>query len=207
MIKKINIIVVLLVFVCFYNMLALKGFMPGFETPVNRLDIIYDVSLALFGGAIIYLITTALPFYFKREIYRNVYKESFNRFCINAKNRLDRIEKVDFTKPDNVASAFLKLNYLDKPKKHAKDNIRNILIKICSDKELLYRDCIPYIEMAEDHSIREKVKDLADDDLFRKERLYFKDNIKENTKIEIGGKILKFYNKLKILEKLLKSQK
>ena len=44
MIKKINIIVVFLVFGCFYNMLALKGFMPGIETPTDRLDIIYDVS-------------------------------------------------------------------------------------------------------------------------------------------------------------------
>ena len=206
MIKRINIIVVFLVFGCFYNMLALKGFMPGIETPTDRLDIIYDVSLALFGGAIIYLITTALPFYFKRKINRDIYKKSFNRFYLKAKNRLDRIEKVDFTKPENVASDFLKLNYLDKPKKGAKDNIRNILIKISSDKELLYSDCIPYIEMAEDHSISEKVKDLAKDNLFMKERIYFKESINENTKIKIGGKLLKFYNELVELEELIKSQ-
>ena len=57
--------------------------------------------------------------------------------------------------------------------------------------------------MAEDHSISEKVKDLAKDNLFMKERIYFKESINENTKIKIGGKLLKFYNELVELEELL----
>ena len=119
MIKKINIIVVFLVFGCFYNMLALKGFMPGIETPTDRLDIIYDVSLALFGGSIIYLITTALPFYVKRKINRDIYKKSFGEFYKNSKNRLERF--VDFKQSkENVIKSFNAYNYKDIPKETLK---------------------------------------------------------------------------------------
>ena len=51
-----------------------------------------------------------------------------------------------------------------------------------------------------------KRTDLAKDNLFMKERIYFKESINENTKIKIGGKLLKFYNELVELEELIKSQ-
>ena len=203
MIKKINIIVVFLVFGCFYNMLALKGFMPGIETPTDRLDIIYDVSLALFGGAIIYLITTALPFYFKRKINRDIYKKSFGEFYKNSKNRLERF--VDFKQSkENVIESFKKYEYSDIPEEGGRDNFYEVLLKIVSDKDKLYLDCIPYISAAADDIILKKIKNLATNDLFKEyKRAYLRNEINDLKKVEIGGLLKKFYDELIEVKKII----
>ena len=204
MIKTINIIVVLITFGCLYNLLAIKGFTPGFETPVDRLGIIYDVSLALFGGCIIYLITTALPFYFKRKINRDIYKKSFGEFYENSKYRLNRF--VDFSQSkENVIKSIEAYNYTDIPKNGGRDNFYEVLLKIVSDKDMLYRDCIPYIAAAEDNLILKKVKDLASNDLFAEyKRAFLKNDIKKLKKIGIGGLLIKFYDELIDVHKNIK---
>ena len=203
MIKKINIIVVFLVFGCFYNMLALKGFMPGIETPIDRLNIIYDVSLALFGGSIIYLITTALPFYFKRKINRDIYKKSFGEFYKNSKNRLERF--VDFKQSkENVIESFKKYEYSDIPEEGGRDNFHEVLLKIVSDKDKLYLDCIPYISAAADDIILKKIKNLATNDLFKEyKRAYLRNEINDLKKVEIGGLLKKFYDELIEVKKII----
>ena len=203
MIKKINIIVVFLVFGCFYNMLALKGFMPGIETPTDRLDIIYDVSLALFGGAIIYLITTALPFYVKRKINRDIYKKSFGEFYKNSINRLERF--VDFKQSkENVIKSFNAYNYKDIPKEGGRDNFHEVLLKIVSDKDKLYLDCIPYISAADDDTKLKKIKNLATNDLFKEyKRAYLRNEINDLKKVEIGGLLKKFYDELIEVKKII----
>lgn len=203
MIKRINIIVVFLVFGCFYNMLALKGFMPGIETPIDRLDIIYDVSLALFGGAIIYLITTALPFYVKRKINRDIYKKSFGEFYKNSKNRLERF--VDFKQSkENVIESFKNYEYSDTPKEGGRDNFHEVLLKIVSDKDKLYLDCIPYISAADDDTILKKIKNLATNPLFKEyKRAYLRNEINDLKKVEIGGLLKKFYDELIEVKKII----
>lgn len=204
MIKTINIIVFLIAFGCLYNMLAINGFMPGFETSANRLGIIYDVSLALFGGCIIYLITTAFPFYLKRKINRDIYKRSFNEFYENSKSRLERF--VDFSQSsENVIKSVEAYNYSDIPKKGGKDNFYEVLLKIVSDKDMLYRDCIPYIAAAEDNHILKKIKTLASNELFAEyKRAYLKNDIDKLKKIGIGGLLKKFYDELIDVKKSIK---
>lgn len=198
----VNIITVLLALGCFYNLLATKGFLPGIPTPKSQIEIIYDISLAFFAGTILYLTTSALPFFFEQKGYRERYKNSFIRFYENSKARLEKIDYVDLTKTKaEVKVQFKELKYNDKVKDNARNTIYTILMKIANDKQNLYRDCLPFISAAGDSELLENFFKMLDAPLFDEfKREYLRKNPEELNNIGIGGLIKDFYDQIEVLK-------
>lgn len=204
--KTINFTAIILICIGLYNLFSLKGFLPAVRHVNTELCLLYfDIALALTAGLVIYILTSALPFYLMQNNYRNIYKENFNKFYKNTKNRLDKIDTVDFSKTKKEVKALMEeLKYSDKPNKGARDTIYVILNKIVKDKEALYRDCLPYVNSAEDTKILNKIHELINNPLFNElDREYLQKNIDDLGKIGIGGIIKDFYDELVKLESTL----
>lgn len=193
-------IILLIVSLC--NLLVVKGFIPSlFLVLKDTEELLYDVSLAIFTGTIVYLFTTEWPLYSLNKMRTVLVKTSMRDFNVYALKRLDSIKGVDFAiGKERVNELFNKLQYGTKATGGTNgDTIYQILIKIKSRQTKMVMECEPLLRQNGSFSLINKLNSLESNQLFSFERKYLKyqEDELENENIEIGRYIHSYYWKLK----------
>ena len=201
--KNINILVIITCGLTLYNLLSNKGLTPFFITCTSEyLDFSYDISLALFSGGIIYLLSTAIPNYLSILNIRKIYNKSLNNFIYKSLNNLESIEKIDYSQNEEVyKKLFQNIKYGDRVKvtQGSKNTIHKVLNTIYNEREKIYRDCLPLTIAANDFEKQKQIYSLINHELFRKSRkyIYTEEDELANDTVQIGFYIKKFYDELK----------
>ena len=201
--KNINILVILMCGLTMYNILSTKGLTPFFIACTSEyLDFSYDISLALFGGGIIYLLSTAIPNYLSILNIRKIYNKSLNNFISKSLKNLESIEKIDYSQNEEVyKKLFQNIKYGDRVKETqgSKNTIHQVLNTIYNEREKIYRDCLPLTIAANDFEKQKKIYSLINHELFRRSRkyIYTEEDELANDTVQIGFYIKKFYDELK----------
>lgn len=184
-------------------MLSTNGLTPFFITCTSEyLDLSYDISLALFGGGIIYLLSTAIPNYLSILNIRKIYNKSLNNFISKSLKNLESIEKIDYSQNEDVyKTLFQNIKYGDRVKETqgSKNTIHQVLNTIYNEREKIYRDCLPLTIAANDFEKQKQIYSLINHQLFRKSRkyIYTEEDELANDTVQIGLYIKKFYDELK----------
>ena len=189
--------------VIFFIIITLLHFsdLSSFSNRPKHLIIIYDISLALFTGCVVFLLTISLPEYFflkKIKKFLNDEFVSFNKY-INA--RLKRL-KID---PDlNMTEEEIKMNinsikYGDVVNQET--TVYDTLHEIRNRTQRFYQSVLPYAIQLDSADLMKPIRDLKDHDLFCNRRLFITKELSQinDRNVEIGGI---FNNYLKDLKKL-----
>jgi|GEM_PF-5121832 len=196
----INIFATLIALVSFCNILVYHRFIEALLNVQSETALFsYNISLAIFTGCVVYLLTSSLP----NLINKNERKKLINKELIGFLNyvieRFDSIEDVDFSAgSENVKKQFKALTYSSKaiPTANSSSSIFHILTKINVKKEELFLTCIPLILSVEDNKLLKELRSkVIQHKLFNSRNVYLSkeyDEIALN-EVGVGGYIYDLY--------------
>jgi len=201
---QINIVIIGAIFLSLLNLMAVSGYGMVLWDVEKELEVLfYNISLAIFTGGILYLMTSALPNYLETTKYRKIYKKSLFKFIDGSLKKLNSISEVDYSlNREELKTEFSKLSYGSRVSKGSPNKIYDILIQIYDLKESLYKECIPYISASGDFDVLMNLNKLTGHRIFSYRRRYLSEEYSniEKDNVGIGAIIKSFHDELKSLK-------
>lgn len=206
-----NIIITILSVIALIQILVVKDFLPDlYAVSQQTEEFCYDISLAFFTGALVYSFTSGWSSLILRKEQEKIIINEINAFLSYCLERLESIEKVDFSKgKDEVKKQFECLTYGSKAKSSASNTntIYEILEKINTRKEKLYLSCIPMIQNSKNTKLLGKIYRLFNSEIFNGNCVYKKKDFGQikNDSVGIGGFFFSYYQEVMTFKKLMKN--
>ena len=209
--RFLNGLIALLTAVSLISLFSLKGLIPVVLWSVSPVEaeIYYTIASGVFGGCIVFGLTSALPSYVKNSRRRKDVKEKLLRFAKDAREKIEDMDVPihDSTKEDVSELFRTTRTYGWNPKGTKKDNIYERLHSLKTKNDRLQAFGLRHYDFLFGDPLMDYLKEIDTQRLFGSESLYLNKSEEElcDEPVNLGKSIHAFYTTiLKIQEELEK---